>query len=122
MKKKNGFLTFCFAFIPGAGQMYLGYMHRGLSIVGAFALITMAASFFSYFGLGVLAVLLPIIWMYSFFDTFRIASQTPEEAAAKPDAFLLDPRDLLGTKWRSVLSGRHKLVGAAHVAFGVYKL
>lgn len=122
MKKKNGFLTFCFAFIPGAGQMYLGYMHRGLSIVGAFALITMAASFFSYFGLGVLAVLLPIIWMYSFFDTFRIASQTPEEAAAKPDAFLLDPRDLLGTKWRSVLSGRHKLVGAALIAFGVYML
>ena len=45
--------------------MYLGYMHRGLSIVGLFALIVMAASFFSYFGLGVLVVLLPIVWMYS---------------------------------------------------------
>ena len=122
MKKKNGFLTFCFAFIPGAGQMYLGYMHRGLSIVGLFALIVMAASFFSYFGLGVLVVLLPIVWMYSFFDTFRIASQTPEEAAAKPDAFLLDPRDLLGVKWGRLLSGRHKLVGAALIAFGAYML
>ena len=30
--KKNGFLTFIFACIPGAGQMYYGYMQRGLSI------------------------------------------------------------------------------------------
>ena len=28
--KKNGFLTFIFACIPGAGQMYYGYMQRGL--------------------------------------------------------------------------------------------
>ena len=30
---KNGFLTFCCAFIPGAGQMYQGYMKRGLSLI-----------------------------------------------------------------------------------------
>ena len=30
---KNGFLTFCCAFIPGAGQMYQGYMKRGLSLM-----------------------------------------------------------------------------------------
>ena len=28
---KNGILTFLFAFCPGAGQMYQGYMKRGLS-------------------------------------------------------------------------------------------
>lgn len=28
---KNGFLTLCFSFIPGAGQMYQGYMKRGLT-------------------------------------------------------------------------------------------
>ena len=28
--KKNGILTLLFAFIPGAGQMYQGYMKRGL--------------------------------------------------------------------------------------------
>ena len=26
---KNGFLTFCCAFVPGAGQMYQGYMKIG---------------------------------------------------------------------------------------------
>ena len=36
---KNGFLTFCFSFIPGAGQMYQGYMKRGLSQVTAFVLL-----------------------------------------------------------------------------------
>ena len=30
---KNGLLTLLFAFIPGAGQMYQGYMKRGLSLM-----------------------------------------------------------------------------------------
>ena len=30
--KKNGILTLLFACIPGAGQMYQGYMKRGLSL------------------------------------------------------------------------------------------
>ena len=32
--KKNGILTLLFACIPGAGQMYQGYMKRGLSLIG----------------------------------------------------------------------------------------
>ena len=28
MEHKNGILTFLFAWCPGAGQMYLGYMKR----------------------------------------------------------------------------------------------
>ena len=30
---KNGFLTFCCAFIPGAGQMYQGYTRMRLNVV-----------------------------------------------------------------------------------------
>ena len=41
--KKNGILTLLFAFIPGAGQMYQGYMKRGLSLVLMAAAISMAA-------------------------------------------------------------------------------
>ena len=36
--KKNAFLTFIFACIPGAGQMYYGYMKRGLSMITFFCL------------------------------------------------------------------------------------
>ena len=42
--KKNGFLTFIFACIPGAGQMYYGYMQRGLSIAMMLMLCVMAAT------------------------------------------------------------------------------
>ena len=42
--KKNGLLTFIFACIPGAGQMYYGYMQRGLSITMMLILCLMAAT------------------------------------------------------------------------------
>ena len=35
---KNGILTLIFSCIPGAGQMYQGYMERGLSLVSMFCL------------------------------------------------------------------------------------
>ena len=65
--KKNALLTFIFACIPGAGQMYYGYMRRGLSLVTLFCVAS---------GIGVIIppILLatPIIWMYAFFDTFPV--------------------------------------------------
>ena len=42
--KKNGILTLLFAFIPGAGQMYQGYMKRGLSLVLMAAAISMGTA------------------------------------------------------------------------------
>lgn len=39
--KKNAFLTFIFACIPGAGQMYYGYMKRGTSLLVYFCLFIM---------------------------------------------------------------------------------
>ena len=33
MIRKNKFLTFCFALIPGVGQLYQGYMKRGVSLM-----------------------------------------------------------------------------------------
>lgn len=69
--KKNGILTLLFAFIPGAGQMYQGYMKRGLSLV------LMAAA------IGMASVLIPpvvftllVVFMYSFFDTFNLRARS----------------------------------------------
>ncbi len=28
-RKKSGFLTFCFSLIPGAGEMYMGFLEWG---------------------------------------------------------------------------------------------
>ena len=119
MNRKNGFWTFCFAFIPGGGQMYQGYMKRGLSLMGLFMFVIFLISFL---GLGLLALALPVIWAYSFFDTFNIHGQTPEQAAQNPDAYLIDPSGFVGENGRRLLSRRHKLIGWALVLMGVYAL
>ena len=74
MQRKSGFLTFCFACLPGAGEMYLGYMKRGLSVMIAFWGLIFVASLLN---MGILGILAPIIWAYSFFDTFNLRAQTP---------------------------------------------
>ena len=79
MQRKSGFLTFCFACLPGAGEMYLGYMKRGLSVMIAFWGLIFVASLLN---MGILGILAPIIWAYSFFDTFNLRAQTPEQVAA----------------------------------------
>ncbi len=80
--KKNGFLTFIFACIPGAGQMYYGYMQRGLSIAMILILCVMAATL-----VDVLFVWLCHRWMYSFFDTYDLIRHM---AAGEPkDDYLL---------------------------------
>lgn len=83
--KKNGFLTFIAAILPGCGQMYYGYMRRGLSLALWFWGIVFVASLS---GLGVLAILLPVVWAYGFFDTFNIRALTYEQRLAFPDSFI----------------------------------
>ena len=46
-KKKSGFLTFCFSLMPGAGEMYMGFMKQGVSIMAFFWLLIFLAAFFN---------------------------------------------------------------------------
>lgn len=69
--KKNGILTLLFAFIPGAGQMYQGYMKRGLSLVLMAAAIGMASML-----IPPIAFALLVVFMYSFFDTFNLRAKS----------------------------------------------
>lgn len=61
--KKNGILTLLFACIPGAGQMYQGYMKRGLSLITMFCLFIIVGS---ATGLDALVVGCIVVYMYSF--------------------------------------------------------
>lgn len=83
--KKNGFLTFVTACVPGCGQMYYGYMRRGTSLALWFWGVVFVASLS---GLGILAIVLPVIWAYAFFDTFNIRALTYEQRLSFPDDFL----------------------------------
>lgn len=111
--KKNGILTLLFAFIPGAGEMYQGYMKRGLSLITLFCLSTVlgAETQISLFYLP-----LPVVYMYSFFDTFNLRAQISQGTAPADDyLFHLDPKD---KRLMTLLADSHKLVGWVLIAFG----
>lgn len=111
--KKNGFLTFIFACIPGAGQMYYGYMQRGLSIAMMLILCVMAATVVEP-----LLFLCLVIWMYSFFDTYDLIRHM---AAGEPKE---DSLLVLGNyeEIKKLLPQHNKLIGWGLIGFGVWAL
>ena len=109
---KNGFLTLLFAFIPGAGQMYQGYMKRGLSLVLMCCAIGAVAVLFSP-----VALFLLVVFMYSFFDTLTLRAQIALGKAPEDDYLVhLDPKD---KRLARMLMDSHKLVGWGLIALGV---
>jgi len=109
---RNGLLTLLFAFIPGAGQMYQGYMKRGLSLILMCCAIGMVAMLFSP-----IAFFLLVVFMYSFFDTLNLRAQIATGTAPEDDYLVhLDPKD---KRLAQMLLDSHKLVGWVLIAFGV---
>ena len=119
MKKKSGFFTIVFSFVPGAGQMYQGYMKRGVSLMALFWAVILAASLLN---VGELGYALPVIWFYSFFDALNIRGYTPQEWEENPDEFLFLSSQTgrsLGEKLKNVKS---KGLGVGLIALGGYLL
>ena len=111
--KKNGFLTFIFACIPGAGQMYYGYMQRGLSLITMFIACFIVGAI-----INPLAALAIIVWMYSFFDTYDLVRHL-EAGDPKEDGLLLvDNFDDV----KKLIPQHTKLVGWGLIGFGVWAL
>ncbi len=94
-KKKNRFLTFCFSCIPGAGEMYLGFMRKGVSTMLLFVLTISVAILINQ---GVLATICIVEWFYSFFYTNNLASLNDEEFAQMKDGYLFGMDALPGAK------------------------
>lgn len=70
-KKKNKLFTFIFSFIPGAAEMYMGFMRNGISIMALFFL-----SIFISFILNqeMLLFASALVWFYSFFHARNLAA------------------------------------------------
>ena len=109
---KNGFLTLCFSFIPGAGQMYQGYMKRGLTQVICFVIPLMIGGVF----FPVVMVLSAVVYMYSFFDSLNLRAQL-HQGTAPEDAFLAGWGG--GEDLARLLAGRQRLLGWCLVLLGV---
>lgn len=115
MKRKNVLLTWIAACAFGAGQMYLGYMKRGLSLM----LIAVADCFMvGFFNNEVFLLFLPVIWAYAFFDTFNLRNQD----VPKPDAMMFDVSWFMGQNWKHLLESKHGLFGWVLIGIGAYAL
>ena len=98
--------------------MYQGYMKRGTSLLGLGCLVIALTSILS---LGELALLLPLLWLYAFFDTYNLRAQM--DAGIFPeDAFLFGLGEMDSQQLQRLLWTRHSLIGWVLVAVGVYML
>ena len=92
-KKKNKFFTFIFSMVPGAAEMYMGFLKNGLSLL----LVCMVCVFLCG-GFGELFLVpLAITWIYGFFHAWNIAGLNDEDFYASRDEYIweefIDPRD-----------------------------
>ncbi len=107
INKRSNFLTFCFAFLPGAGQMYMGFMKRGTSFMSAFFLLIFAST---WLNLSPLLFALPVVWFFAFFDTFNLRSLPDEKFYVVEDKYIIYP-DLFANK-SNILQGKARLIVA----------
>lgn len=87
-KKKNKFYTFLLSFMPGAAEMYMGFMKMGFSImllfmISAIGLFTISNAIFLYIAL--------LVWFYGFFHARNLAACEEEEFLKIKDDFIWAP-------------------------------
>ena len=85
-KKKNGFFTFLCSFVPGAEEMYMGFMRTGLSLMTVFFLCIALPALFG--GSDVFLGFAFIAYAYSFFHARNLWALNDEEFADVKDDFI----------------------------------
>lgn len=117
--KKNGFLTFCFSFIPGAGEMYVGYMKRGLSLI---ILLACVIALCMFVGSPIFAIPIPVIFIYCFFDTWNLRNLDQESRNNLPDDYVWKDFNLETTFGKKLFEKRNLILGAILLIVGIYIL
>lgn len=116
-KQNKKIIAMFLSVIPGAGHLYLGLQRQGIELMSGFFL-----SFYltDWLKLSIFMIMAPIIWFVSMFDVMHKASG---------DRAMID-KSIFSDKWfkndeaiiseTSFLRNKHKVVGYALVAVGVY--
>lgn len=85
-QKKNKFFTFIFSFIPGAAEMYMGFMKQGVSLMGLFFLSIIIPNLLEFDNATLLCVIL--VWFASFFHARNLAAAREEVFYELQDEFI----------------------------------
>lgn len=124
-KKRNKFFVFCFSFIPGAAEMYMGFMKNGLSIMAAFVAIPIAMNFL-WFAEKILLGWMAVTWFYAFFHAWNLYGLREEELGEREDNYfwkelgITKKLDIKDEKTRKYTSAGLIILGA-FMAFGIIK-
>ena len=116
--KKNGVLAFVFSLVPGAGEMYMGFMKMGVSMMSIF--------FFTICVLGLLqadvvcALTAIIIWFYSFFHANHLVALSDEEFEKIEDDYLFGLDAIAGSK--DLVKKHQKLIAGILIFVGIMLL
>lgn len=113
-RKKNRFLTFLCSLIPGAGEMYMGFMKMGLSLLTIFMGIIVLAAFSNIDELLFVAF---IIWIYSFFHANNLAGMPDKDFQELEDKYI--PGSL---EEQPLSRNLQKLIAGLLIFFGIILL
>lgn len=117
-RKKSGFITFILSLLPGAGEMYMGFMKMGVSLMGAFFLIIALASWLE---IGPMVFVAFIAWFYSFFHVHNLASMPDEEFYALEDDYLFHFLKT-GKQGEGAQKKQRNIIAAILILFGLILL
>ncbi len=93
-QKKNKLFTFIFSFLPGAAEMYMGFMKTGVSMMSIFFLSFIIPATLRISDVFILFA--GVIWFYSFFHARNLAACREEVFQNLPDEFI----------WNSFINGK----------------
>lgn len=115
-KKKNRFILFWLSFVPGAGEMYLGFMKMGLSLLVMFILgIFMAAEL----QMGILVLIPIVVWTYGFFHANNLGGLDDESFYSMEDRYLGIIHEKELQFFEGSMIGKYKIGAAVLILVGL---
>ncbi|HAF27037.1 MAG TPA: hypothetical protein DCG85_06960 [Lachnospiraceae bacterium] len=125
-KKKSRFLTFIFSFLPGAAEMYMGFMKNGFSLMMVFFISFLPMMLFE--NLAFMMIISGAIWFYGFFHARNVAGMDDSDFMQWDDKYIweefasgsgkgIDPKTAV--RWLAVVL---ILVGISQIWDYLYKI
>ena len=123
-KRRSGFWTFIFSWIPGCAEMYWGFMKQGISLLGAFCAVAFVATILN---IGPMMFLDLIVWCYAFFHAINMVHLSDEELQNIQDDYLYHFDSLKGLQKNNIRNNKVLAIvlivgGAILVLRGFYEM